>query len=451
MFVAVVARSAFLVTVVLGLLLPTVAADHPGTNDGSARLRQAAALGVLDQPYLVYRYPDLMLAIERWEATYPGFVDHGTIGTTTQGFVLHSARITDERVAYDAADLSTGHKLRVYLDGSHHGNEFLGTDLLMYYLEEMLAKAAAGDADTLAFLARAEVWTVPLVNPEGNSLDTRKNGRLVDLNRNYPFQWGGPGSSGSIADFTYRGPSPLSEPESTANAAFGESLMPDLWITTHTGVAEFYWPWGWTHDKSPDDAFFVGLEKPFEEATKGAIDAMQGAELYLAAGATDDFGYGTFGIPTFTYEVHEDQFLPAYGEAIPDVIRNQLNGLDFMVKNVQFMGAWVEPTSIEGGLALENVGWGNATNVTVRLGDQEFVVPLILPGGQATVTFGGAAPDATATVSYPVMLIGTSQTRTHRVQVLAAELPAEPGEDLPWVDAAVLFAVLGLVAAQRRR
>src|SRR5688572_15523408 len=147
----------------------------------------------------------------------------------------------------------------------------------MYYLEDLLSQADAGDNATLQFLRETEVYAVPIINVDGNFLDSRKNSRLVDVNRNYDFQWGGPGSGGSISDMNYRGPSPASESEVLANQEFGAEIRPDVWITMHTGVAEFYWPWGWTNEKSPDWEFFESIEGPFENATNGRVDAMQAA------------------------------------------------------------------------------------------------------------------------------------------------------------------------------
>jgi carboxypeptidase T len=205
----------------------------------------------------VHRLPDVQSKFSAWDAKWSGLVDRIVIGKTSTGFPLEGLRVTDESVAFDAASTATGQKLRVYLDGGHHGNEYLGVELVMYYLQDLLE--SSGDETVAAFLKETEVYAVPIINVDGNLLDTRKNGRLVDMNRNYDFQWGGPGSSGDILSFTYRGPSPASELEVQANQAFGAEIRPDVWITMHTGIAEFYWPWGWTHDKAPDWEFFESI------------------------------------------------------------------------------------------------------------------------------------------------------------------------------------------------
>ncbi|MEA3191135.1 MAG: carboxypeptidase [Thermoplasmata archaeon] len=416
------------------LAAPPAAADHPGSNQGLARF------GPLGLDQLVHRLPDVQEAFAAWEAQWPALAERFTIGTTATGFPLEGIRITDESVLFDGAATATGQKLRVYLDGGHHGNEYLGVELLMYYARDLL-ELAGGDDATQAYLRETEVYLVPIVNPDGNYLDTRKNANQVDVNRNYDFQWGGPGSGDTVADQTYRGPSPASEAEVKANMAFGAKILPDVWVTAHTGVAEFYWPWGWSNDKAPDAAFFESIEKPFEEATHGRVDAMQAAELYLAAGATDDWAYGVLGVPGHTFEVHEDQFIPVYGEPIPAVIADQLAGLDWVVRNVKHWGAWLEATPADGGgILVKNHGWAVARNATVGA----TVLADIPPGGELLVD-----PDGASTLRYKPLLIETSK---ERVVALPNELgPSQEGSEPASAVPVVLVLLASLAVAARRR
>ena len=438
-----------LVTALL-LALPVAAADHPGSNKG---LKGLLPLGVLDGPLdynLVHRLPTVDAKFAAWEAEYPELVERATIGTTSSGHPLYNIRVTDETVPYDAPPMSADAKHRVYLDGGHHGNEFLGVELVMYYLEDILTKASGGDAEVLAFLATTEIYATPIINVDGNFLDSRKNLNQVDPNRNYDFMWGGDeGSSGEITAGTYRGPEPFSEAETRSNADFQAKIRPDIVVTMHTGIAEFYWPWGWTHDPSPDDEMFVSLEKPFEDATNGRVDAMQGAELYIVTGASDDWAYGVLGASGFTFEVHEDQFIPAYGQPIPDMIAEQLAGLEFIIRNVQRIGAHVEMTETNGTWVATNVGWGAATNVTINSGDQRTLIEHIAPGESVELSF---ALDGGATWSYPILLINTSKMRTHTLDApleaaSAGEPSPVPGPGL----ALVALGVVGAIVLRRRR
>lgn len=382
------------------LLAPTGMADHPGVEQGLA----------LQDPLLanlVHRLPDVQSSFTAWETAYPEFVETMQIGASVTGLPLESIKITDESVPFDQSGLQNGEKIRVYLDGGHHGNEFLGVDIVMFYLESLLDNR--DEAQMATFLATHEVYATPIVNPEGNSLDTRKNANQVDVNRNYGFMWGGGGSSDLIADLNYRGSAPFSEPEVQANAEFGRDIRPDLWITMHTGVAEFYWPWGWTSEPAPDAAFFETLEGPFENATNGRVAAMQSAELYIAAGATDDWAYAELGMPAFTYEVHEDQFVPVYGSAISSELEEQIAGLDFMVMNAEKIGGWADLHVIDGNFHVYNAGWGPMVNITVNAGGAMYEYAEL--AANKMIEFEGI-PAEEIEVTYQSMRIATAPQRT---------------------------------------
>lgn len=433
------------------VLVPSAAADHPGSNKGLAGITDGLAIPGVAAPLetnLVHRLPTVEAKFAAWEAAYPDLVERATIGETSSGHPLLNLRLTDEKAA---PPLSTGKKLVVYLDGGHHGNEYLGVELVMYYLEDILTKATSGDEATLRFLAETELYATPIVNVDGNFVDARKNSNLVDPNRNYDFHWGeDSGSSGVVVDGTYRGPAPFSEGETRANADFQTKIRPDIVVTMHTGIAEFYWPWGWTHDASPDDKLFTSMEKPFEDATNGRVDAMQGAELYIVTGASDDWAYGVLGAPGFTFEVHEDQNLPVYGEPIPDVIADQLAGLEHIVKNVRHIGAWVElrPAPSGDGWVATNEGWGDAANVTITTGGQTVTLPMIERDAAVAV----AIPvDGTTTWSYPALFIDTTKTREHSLATLdAASLPLEAAVPGPTLALGVMALAVVAVVLRRR-
>lgn len=427
-----------LLAVALLLLAPVAVAHHPGSVHG------LSAYEPITQQ-LVHRLPDVQASFEAWEAQWPELVDRQVIGTSgTLGLPLEAVRITDESVDASGAATSVERKWRIYLDGGHHGNEFLGVDLVMYQLEAILDSHATDPS----FLQTHEVWATPIINPEGNGLDTRKNANQVDPNRNYAYEWGGPGSGGMITDLNYRGPEPFSEPETAANAAFARAIMPDLWITMHTGVAEFYWPWGWTFDPAPDVDFFESLEEPFERATNGRVDAMVAAELYLAAGATDDWGYGQLGVPTHTFEVHEDQFVPVYGEGVPAQIQEQLDGLTWLMEHTGRMGAVMNLHERNGTFHVYNEGWGRAENITVTWDGGAFIIPRLEPGEMHI--FDPAPADA-FTVRYRQLLIDAPEAQD-RVATYTMQERAKaeaPSEESPAVPIALLLA--GLVLLARRR
>lgn len=110
-----------------------------------------------------------------------------------------------------------------------HGVEFIAGRVAL----GLLSALQAGDPRALGLRARAELWVIPSLNPDGYARTFaaaghgvlpafRCNARGVDLNRNFPRPGGAgpswlPGAGSSVPGHaTYRGAHPLSEPETAA-------------------------------------------------------------------------------------------------------------------------------------------------------------------------------------------------------------------------------------------
>ena len=125
---------------------------------------------------------------------------------------------------------------RLLLCANLHGVEVVGAHVALAFLD------AAGTPGTAAQALgeRAELWIAPCLNPDGYArtfeaagrgrlAELRTNAHGVDLNRNYPLPAGRPtrrlpgAGSAHHGDATYRGPAPLSEPETAALAALCEA------------------------------------------------------------------------------------------------------------------------------------------------------------------------------------------------------------------------------------
>ncbi|MGV1049899.1 MAG: M14 family zinc carboxypeptidase [Solirubrobacterales bacterium] len=89
----------------------------------------------------------------------------------------------------------------------------------------------------------ANIAIVRDLDPDGSAAETRLNGRGVDLNRNFPFDWRAIGRRG---DPEYAGPRPFSEPESRLAARIIGQLDPTvtIWFHQHAGPHPLVRAWG---------------------------------------------------------------------------------------------------------------------------------------------------------------------------------------------------------------
>ncbi|MEZ4429957.1 MAG: M14 family metallopeptidase [Nannocystaceae bacterium] len=116
---------------------------------------------------------------------------------------------------------------RLLCSANIHGIEYIGGRVAL----GLLAACAEPEGPLAALLERCELWVIPCLNPDGYARtwaasgqaarlsELRANARGVDLNRNFPLPHGArptrlpAAGSDRPGDATYRGPAPLSEPE----------------------------------------------------------------------------------------------------------------------------------------------------------------------------------------------------------------------------------------------
>jgi protein MpaA len=106
---------------------------------------------------------------------------------------------------------------RVLVIGVIHGNEDAGVAIVRQLRSGPVPPGV-------------ELWIVESMNPDGQAADDRHNANQVDLNRNFPYEWGPIGEPG---DPQYAGIGPASEPETRAMVAFIDALRPDIVLWYH--------------------------------------------------------------------------------------------------------------------------------------------------------------------------------------------------------------------------
>jgi carboxypeptidase T len=310
--------------------------------DATAKLHESAQVFVRAKAgipgYSCYRtVVESNARLTQLQSLYPALVAVSDIGDSwekTAGIGGEDLRVI--RVTNGA---TPGPKPVMFMMTAIHAREYATAEVGLRFVEWLLANYGT-NADATWILDTQEIHLLVQSNPDGrkraetglswrkntdNGYCANSNNRGVDLNRNFPFEWGnaqdGQGSSTSPCDPTFRGPSAASEPESAAIVNYVRSIFPDqrgplltdaapltaqgLFLDIHSYSQLVLWPWGWTLQgnggRAPNNAQLVTLGRRF--AWFNDYEPEQANDLYLTDGATDDNAYGDLGVAAYTFEL----------------------------------------------------------------------------------------------------------------------------------------------------
>lgn len=314
----------------------TLAADQ---SPLSPRVTSAEQTGGIPG-YACYRTLDETSAtLEALAAAHPNLARLVDIGDSWNKIRFGPQQGHDLRVFVLTNAARGGDKFRLTVIGALHAREYVTAELALRFAEELLQGYGTDPAITW-LLDHGEVHILPHANPDGRVLAEegllwRKNTNNdlcsnasppnaygVDLNRNSSFQWNaciGCSSDQPCAE-TYRGAHPASEPEVKAIQAYLASIYPDMraealdaaapdttpgiFISLHSYGRLVLYPWGWTSVRAPNAEGLETLARRFADRLDyHACQAGTPFCLYPTDGTTDDWAYGTLGVPSFTFEL----------------------------------------------------------------------------------------------------------------------------------------------------
>jgi len=315
------------------------------------------------QEHWYHSYPTLTIDVQAWEDDYPEIVRLLSAGTTLYGRQQWVVQISDWSVE-NKSDGSP--KEKVYIDGGHHGNEHLGTELAFLTAEFYIEGWADSDPEVIEVLQSSELHIMILLNADGNDADTRWNMNQVDLNRNYDHHW--------TEDETASGDGPFSEPETSNNAAYMQEWVTeaDLYVTMHTGTWILAYPWGFTPNMPPDWELFEFIRDDIHENIDGDLPIRNAnAGIYPTHGTSRDYGYGVMGYPCFTFETDDEQFLLGSIQEVSDRLALELEVMRYLISNVWYWRARLSVESLEVGsdyvdLSVSNLGRASTANATLH-------------------------------------------------------------------------------------
>tara|TARA_Y100000991_G_scaffold5541_2_gene4415 strand:+ start:5094 stop:6431 length:1338 start_codon:yes stop_codon:yes gene_type:complete len=304
----------------------------------------------------------LTMEVNDWADENSDIVDLVSAGKSELGRDLWVVRLSDWSMETKPNGSS---KEIVYIDGGHHGNEYLGTALAWLSAKWYINGWNDGNEEAISVLQNNELHVLIMLNPDGNDIDTRWNINQVDLNRNYDHYW-------NTCPTTQPGSSAFSEAETAANAAYIDAHVTDadLYVTMHTGVWIILYPWGKWPEQPPDwelfwtirDTVNAGISDiPIQNANQG---------LYPNCGTSRDYGYGQMGFPTFTFETDDEQFVPGSFENINDRLAEEMDVMRYLIENVWYWRARLVVQSLtveDGTLTLDVINHGQASTANASL------------------------------------------------------------------------------------
>lgn len=214
-------------------------------------------------------------------------------------------------------------KRKLFINGAHHGLEYLTSAFIMKFLEDYASAAESGNElfgyDVKLLTEKTALYAVPMVNPDGvdiaiHGIDVtnpyhRKlvsmvgihsfnkvwqvNANGVDINHNYNAGWRVAKMRPSPSK--YSGPYSESEPETKAIVDFVRKTDFDMLMAFHSQGGEIYYD-------------FDGKS---ENRSRELADAFADASGYVAAQPTGSAAYGgckdwfinEFGKAGFTIEI----------------------------------------------------------------------------------------------------------------------------------------------------
>jgi len=220
-----------------------------------------------------------------------------SIGKSTQGKDIPLVEIT-----------GTGgtDKKNIWFHAQQHAREWIG-GATMQYIVDKLTSGYGSDNRITSILDKVNFVIVPVMNPDGYAYSwttnrmwrKNRNGQGVDLNRNWPDHWAlNGGASTSPSSDTYKGPSPASEKEVKALMAAYLSYADGMVgaIDFHSYSQLLLRPYGWTNNKSPDEASFVKLgeamKKDIAKSRGTSYVSQPSIDLYMTTGTASDWFYG---------------------------------------------------------------------------------------------------------------------------------------------------------------
>jgi g-D-glutamyl-meso-diaminopimelate peptidase len=253
--------------------------------------------------------------IKELSIKYPGLISYKSLGKSPYGRHIWAVKLGKG----DAT---------VFYNGSHHGREWISTNITMEMLDQYANayknKSIYEGYDVYKLLNDVSIWFVPMVNPDGVTLQQygpnafpstvraslirmnrgstnfkrwKANAQGIDPNRQYPAGWSSITGSPSTPSYkNYKGTKPLQTIENRLLYQFTYYVDPEVAVSYHSAGRILYW-----HYKTASENYTRDLNMA------RAFSSMTGYSLVppssSGGGGYTDWFITSFKRPGFTPEL----------------------------------------------------------------------------------------------------------------------------------------------------
>ena len=320
--------------VIIGIILIVcmIASVFTGCLEQDSDSDEAPAIINQDQPCILPNWNDgdyhdyyvTTQTLNDFNHKYPDLVSIFSVGKSVLGKDIWCIRITNE--------MNNSEKDSCLIDGCIHGVEWEAGEACLYLAEYLLINFETNDT-IINILNTTDIFIIPLVNPDGRQNDEVGNDNGVDLNRNFDIFFGRlrsrvyrlgklfekikipyikvPSVHPGYGWFRNSGRYAFSEPESQALRDFMISLSYhdfSFYMNCHTAWHNIMTPVPWAQSilnppftiTSQEKIVFDYVKKWVEAHTEYEADKSQENKV---GGATMEWCFNEFRIPSFTYEI----------------------------------------------------------------------------------------------------------------------------------------------------
>jgi hypothetical protein len=252
----------------------------------------------------------------------PQLVKLEVLGHTGQGREIIAVKLTQ-----GAGEIPDGVRPAVLYSSTQHAREWISTEVNRRLMNHYIARWRANDRAVRKLLQTTELWFILVANPDGyqysfdherlwrkNLRDNNGDGQTqvgdgVDPNRNFPNHWGydEEGSSSIQSSDTYRGPAPMSEPETQAMVGLLDRIGFAFQVNWHSAGQWLLYAEGWqTGTPTADDPIYYAMSGNLDEpAIPEFHPGLSSDVLYVTNGETTDYAHAATGALAWTPELSE--------------------------------------------------------------------------------------------------------------------------------------------------